>query len=182
MAACPLFQNAEGEQHLKGFLAPAQYDKRARGCARYALWMRTAFELAYTYGWRHGELLGLRVGQVSIADRTIRLNPGETKSDDGREVTMTPLLRQLLQECIRGKGPDDFDLTRKDGRPVGDFHGSWETATTKAGVPDLLFHDLRRTAVRNMIRAGILERVAMSDHVATKDRSGESLPELRVDL
>jgi len=65
-ALVPCFQNAEGEQHLKGFLAPAQYDKRARGCAKYALWMRTAFELAYTYGWRHGELLGLRVGQSQL--------------------------------------------------------------------------------------------------------------------
>lgn len=74
---------------------------------------------------------------------------------------MTPFLRQLLQECVRGKGPDEFVLTRKDGRPVGDFRGSWDTATTKAGVAGLLFHDLRRTAVRNMIRAGIPERVAM---------------------
>jgi integrase len=74
---------------------------------------------------------------------------------------MTPLLRQLLQEWIRGKAPDDFVLTRKDGRPVGDFRGSWETVTTKAGVPDLPFHDRRRTAVRNMIRAGIPERLAM---------------------
>ena len=40
-------------------------------------------ELSHTYGWRHSELLRLRVSQVSIADRTIRLNPGETKNDEG---------------------------------------------------------------------------------------------------
>jgi integrase len=145
----------------KGFLDPEQYDKLARECGKYGLWLRTAFELAHTYGWRHGELLNLRVSQISIADRTIRLNPGETKNDEGREVPMTSLLRQLLQESIRGKQPDDLVLTRKDGRPVGDFRGCWETATKNAGVAGLLFHDLRRTAVRNMIRAGIPERVAM---------------------
>ncbi len=123
--------------------------------------MRTLFELGYTYGWRHEELLDLRVKQVSIIDRTIRLNPGETKNDEGREVTMTPALRSFLQECVRGKHPKDFVLTRKNGRPVGDFRGSWATATARANVAGLLFHDLRRTAIRNMISAGVPERVAM---------------------
>ena len=123
--------------------------------------MRTLFELAYTYGWRHGELLGLRVNQISIVEHTIRLNPGETKNEKGREVTMTPLLCQLLLECVRGKGPADRVLTRDNSQPVVDFRWTWEQATVKAGVPGLLFHDLRRTAVRNMIRAGISEAVAM---------------------
>ena len=74
---------------------------------------------------------------------------------------MTPTFRSFLQQCVRGKQPDDFVLTRKNGRPVGDFRGSWATATAKANVAGLLFHDLRRTAIRNMIRAGAPERVAM---------------------
>ena len=158
----PYFNMLKESNIRKGFLESAQYDKLARECAKYGLWLRTLFELAYTYGWRHSELLNLQVSQVSIADRTIRLHPGETKNDDGREVTMTPLLRQLLRECITGKQADDSVLTRKDGKAVGDFRGSWEAATEKAGVAGLLFHDLRRTAVRNMIRAGVPERVAMA--------------------
>lgn len=43
----------------------------------------------------------------------------------------------------------------RKGRSLGDFKQAWETARVEAGLPEALFHDLRRTAVRNLIRSGV---------------------------
>jgi len=47
------------------------------------------------------------------------------------------------------------------GRPIRDFREAWKNACNAAAVPDLKFHDLRRTAVRNMRRAGVPQVVRM---------------------
>jgi len=47
------------------------------------------------------------------------------------------------------------------GKPIGDFRKAWNTACKKADVPGRILHDVRLTAVRNLVRAGIPETVAM---------------------
>src|ERR1700678_703936 len=71
----------------KGFVKDEQYKPLARATGEIGLWLRTLFELGFCYAWRKGELLGLRVSQVDMVERTIVLHAGETKNKDGRWVT-----------------------------------------------------------------------------------------------
>jgi len=159
--SAPRFPRLEERNVRKGFVENGQYDALAKECAAEGLWLRAMFEVAYSFGWRKSELLNLRVRQVDLASRTIRLEAGETKNDEGRTAVMTNLVFGLLQQCVIGKQADDHVFTRENGQPIRDFRGAWTKVCTGAKVAGLLFHDLRRTAVRNMVRRGIPERVAM---------------------
>jgi len=157
----PQFPRLEERNVRTGFLTDEQYTALAKGCASAGLWLRAMLEVGYTYGWRIEELKSMRVRQVDLAARIIRLEPGTTKNRDGREVTMTDSVYFLLSSCTHGKGPDDFVFTWQDGKPVRDFRGTWANVCKGAAVPALLFHDLRRTAARNLRRAGVAEGVIM---------------------
>jgi integrase len=155
----PAFPRLAENNIRQGFLEDAQYEKLLESCLE--LWFQTIVELGATYGWRVGELLKLRVDQIDLANWSIRLHPGTTKNKEGREVKMTKIVHALLTLCIEGKRPDKYVLTWPNGKRVKDFRGTWEKARITAGVPNLLFHDLRRTAARNYRRAGIAEGVIM---------------------
>jgi integrase len=155
----PVFPHLKESPPRKGFVEDRQYDKLTAGSGE--LWFRAILAVAYTFGFRRGELLKLRVRQVNLLAGTIHLEPGSTKNDDGRAVKMTREVWELLAQCVRDKAPDDHVFTRSANEPVLDFRSAWASLTSAAGLSGLLFHDLRRSAVRNMVRRGVPETVAM---------------------
>jgi integrase len=148
-----------------GFVTEEQYAALQAKC-KYS-WLRALLAVGYNFGFRKGELLGLMVSQIDLEARRIRLLPGTTKNDKGRTVPMTDEVHRLLTECVKDKAPGDAVFTWGDGRPVKDFRATWIALTKAAGVPWLLVHDLRRSAVRRMVRRGISKLVAkkMSGHL-----------------
>jgi integrase len=144
-----------------GFLKDDDYNRLASACAKVGLWLQALLAVAYNFGWRKGELLALRVPQIDLMSGTIRLEVGSTKNKAGRTIKMTQEVFTLLSACVAGKSGDAFVFTRANGAPVKNFRKCWRTVCERAGVPELIFHDLRRTGVRNLRRLGVAESVAM---------------------
>jgi integrase len=169
--AVPPFPRLKEANPRPGFLSDEGYSKLCGETARVGLWLRAMFEVGVTYGWRVHELIaqridgqlkgGLRVGQCDFDNKIIMLNPGETKNEDAREAPMVGQVETLLQACCAGKKPTDYVFTRSDGKPVLIFRHVWRTMCVRAGIPGLLFHDLRRTGRRNMSLAGIPDDTAL---------------------
>ncbi len=116
----------------------------------------------------------MQLSQVDLAAETLRLEPGTTKNREGRTVYLTPELDPLLSEQIeRVKAlsrklnrvvPYLFPNPRKgrfQGSQLRDFRKAWLTACKRAGMIGMLRHDFRRSAVRNLVRSGVGETVAM---------------------
>jgi Phage integrase family len=76
-------------------------------------------------------------------------------------VSRTLPVKALLSHCVHGRGSDKYVFTREDGKPVRDFRGAWTNVCAAAKAHALLFHDLWRTAARNLRRAGVAEGVIM---------------------
>jgi integrase len=140
--------------------------------------LQVANAIAHTYGWRmQSEVLTLERRQVDLragTHGTLTIDPGMTKNDDGRVVYLTPELRGHLEgqlERVEALGRSlgriipflfpHLGNGRLQGTRIKDFRRAWKTATRRAGVPGRIRHDFRRTAVRNLTRRGVVERVAM---------------------
>jgi integrase len=126
--------------------------------------LKTLLVVAYYTGVRRGELMGLKWRQVDLVAKRIRLDPGTTKNKEGR---FLPVYGEMLswlemaQAMRNEKYPQCEWVFRRGGERILNFRKAWETARKAAGLPEILVHDLRRTAARNMIRAGIPEAIVM---------------------
>jgi integrase len=132
--------------------------------------LRGVVTFAYLTGWRvPSEVLPLQWAQVDRRAKMIRLEPGQTKNAEGRTMPyeLLPELAAVIEaqwkerDRLKAAGVITPCVFHRDGEPVRHFGAAWRTACAAAGVPGRIPHDFRRTAVRNLVRAGVPERTAM---------------------
>lgn len=151
------------------------YDAFARETSKVGLWFRTMFELSYARGWRPKSLKQLQVKHVDLLRRTIRLTSKMTKNKKPCEIGMTDTEYELLKQCVAGKAPEDCVITRdkdasgrkpKNGGRVVEFREDWkrvcEAVGLIAGRDGLIFYDLKRAGVTNLIDDGLDVKEAMT--------------------
>jgi integrase len=106
--------------------------------------------------------------QVDWPGRTIRLDPGTTKSGDGRTFPFTTAIEALLtaqwaeHERLKKTGRIVPLVFHRNGKAIRHVRNAWMNACTAAGIPGRLLHDMRRSAVRNLERDGVSRSAAMA--------------------
>lgn len=124
--------------------------------------LQAVVTFAYLTGWRvPSEILGLEWRQVDWSGRVVRLDPGTTKNGDGRSFPFTAALERLLKDqqkihdALKKANRIVPLVFHRDGERIRDFRGAWKAGSKAAGCPGRIPHDFRRTAVRNLERAGV---------------------------
>lgn len=145
----------------QGFLQDEDYSALLTALPEH---LRALFAVAYETGIRKGQLRQLQWPQVDFDRRVIVWHSSQTKGGVAHDIPFMGEMESLLRESLKRhliECPQCPYVFHFEGKQIGDFRKSWATACALAEVPELLFHDLRRTAGRRLEDAGVPRSVAM---------------------
>lgn len=119
-----------------------------------------ALDLSMLTGWRKGQVLHLR--WENILKDEIRVAGDITKNETPHVIPIVPAIREILERrrAARVVG-SPWVFARKDGKRIQDFEKAWTSACSAAGCAGTLYHDSRRSGVRNLIDKQVPQAVAM---------------------
>lgn len=148
----------------QGFFETADFEAVVPHLPEY---LRDFCRFGFLTGWRKGSIESLRWSDVG--DGVIYLRAENSKTRKAETVPLEGDLAAIIERRRAAQTIEDKDGNKRfaeyvfhhNGQPVGDFRKAWATACKTANIEHRLFHDLRRTASRNMISAGVPQAVAM---------------------
>jgi integrase len=145
-----------------GFLEMEDYNRlhAAFGVRTFA-YVQPILQMGFYTGMRLGEILNLKWDRVDLKNKVIRLEDADVKNETGREIPLIDGLPETLRELREAHPNAEYVFVNSHGAQISSFRKAWEKITKEVGLEGLLFHDLRRTAVRNLVRAGVSRGVAM---------------------
>ena len=128
-------------------------------------YLRDVVLFGFLTGWRKGEIIVLRWGNVDRSGAVIRLEPSQNKGRTVRVLALQGELSALIERRWRARRFRQtlvLNVFHRAGRQLGDFRLEWLRACRQAGLAQRWFHSLRRSAARNMSLQGVPEKVIMS--------------------
>ena len=166
LEAAPFVPMLEENNTRTGTVEPGDFE-RLLGCL--PEYLKNPIEFLYRSAWRAGEMRSLQWKDVNLKVGEITLRPEKNKNKSTRVVAVSGKLLEVIERARASRRLDCMYVFHNDGHPIGDFRKSWRAACKAAGLDKLLIHDLRRSGVTNMRRAGLPETVAMgiSGHKTT---------------
>lgn len=154
----PVMPMLEKSKPRQGFLDPAEFDALV---AKLPEHLRDAVRFLYASGWRKNEAMTLEWRDVDFQNGVIRLRAEHSKN---KQTRVLPLADEVLEIIKRARSTRSLAcpfVFQHDGAKLPTFRKVWANACKAAGLGRLVIHDLRRSAVRNLVRAGVSESVAM---------------------
>ncbi len=173
----PFIQMLKEANAKEGFFEDKDYDAILTKLPDY---MKGPVNFAYWTGWRIAQICEITWAMVKIKDRLISAPGRITKNSKSHTIYMNDPILEIIQERRSERNLGCPYVFHRTGHQINDFRFVWNKACRGAGLgygyktskeyvekwaskfkPGPVFHDFRRTAVRNLIRSGVTENVAM---------------------
>jgi integrase len=151
----------------EGYVEPSQLDRLVKYLPDFLV---DLVRFTYLVGWRRGAVVCLRSADVDREHRRVYLRRAGSKNRQPYTIVLVGKLREIIERRCQARSVTRADGTtvvsefvfHRHGGAIGDFRDEWDAARKAIGLPGLRLHDFRRSAARNLDKAGVSQTVSMS--------------------
>lgn len=148
----PVIEMLEGENVREGFLAVADFEAALPRIKDDDT--RDIVQFLYNCAWRSGEAESLEWNKIDLNEWIIRLARKNSKNKKPRTLVLVGELKEIIVRRLAKRLPECPLVFHRQGKPIKSFAKAFKTACKNVGLEGVVPHDMRRSGVRNLRRAG----------------------------